>query len=91
MTEKEIETLAREYVADVYDGDTDFQPEAECMLKWLSERYEIVEKEKIREEYAEIETKLHREDNPIGFYDRYNAQLDLLESLFPQTLKTEER
>lgn len=43
--QKEIEAIAREYVADVYNGDTDFQPEAECVINWLSERYEIVSKE----------------------------------------------
>lgn len=45
MTDPQIEALAREYVKEVYNGDTDFIDEAEQVLTWLSQRYCIVEKE----------------------------------------------
>ncbi len=77
MTDKEIEALAREYVADVYNGDTDFKPEAECLINWLSERYEIVAKEKIKKERETAEWT----GNNGGLYG--------LKMLFPQNLKQE--
>lgn len=38
----EIEKLAREYVEDVYNGDTDFIPEAENIIKWLFENHYLI-------------------------------------------------
>lgn len=43
------EALAREYVKDVYVGDTDFIDEAEQVLTWLSTRYCLVEKSRLEE------------------------------------------
>lgn len=51
-----IEELAREYVNDVYSGDTDFIDEAENVLTWLFEkslasRLTPAEKERVRKMY----------------------------------------
>ncbi len=85
MTDKEIEAIAREYVADVYNGDTDFQPEAECLINWLSDRYEIVAKDKIKAEHSKA---LVWSDNARSYIEG-RANMRLLKSLFPQTLKQE--
>lgn len=54
---KTIKELAREYVNDVYSGDTDFIDEAENVLAWLFEkplaqRLTAKEKERVRKEYS---------------------------------------
>jgi hypothetical protein len=42
--EERIRTLAREYVEYMYGGDTDFIDEAENVISWLLDRYDIVPK-----------------------------------------------
>lgn len=49
MINEEIEKIAREYVKEVYDGDTDFIDEAENIIQWLSEKYCIVPKKSVAE------------------------------------------
>ena len=54
---KTIEELAREYVNDVYSGDTDFIDEAENVQTWLFakplyNRLTAEEKERVRKEYS---------------------------------------
>lgn len=54
---KTIEELAREYVNDVYSGDTDFIDEAENVQTWLfakplCNRLTAEEKERVRKEYS---------------------------------------
>ncbi len=57
-----------------YDVETLFEP----FLRWLSERYDIVSKEKIKKERETAEWT----GNEGGLY--------VLKMLFPQTLKSEE-
>lgn len=56
---KTIEEAAREYVNDVYSGDTDFIDEAENVLTWLFERpladrLTDAEKEMVRKAYESM-------------------------------------
>ncbi len=93
MTQKEIEALAREYAYDCippedwweiseegYERMIDDITEEQIlpMFKWLSDRYEIVSKEKIKKEWKTAEWT----GNKGGLY--------VLKMLFPQTLKSEE-
>lgn len=55
-------------------------------LKWISDRFEIVAKEKIRELHKRVDyTKEYASINRL----EKRAKLLLLESLFPETLKDE--
>ncbi len=113
MTDKELEALAREYAESNIPNGVDenysrsiIYSDGEMFgrfLRWLSERYEIVNKERIREEYNKIQQRI--EENKIlashsEFYPEIERaetfvimdekQVRLLKSLFPQTLKSEE-
>lgn len=70
-------------------------------FKWLSERYEIVAKEKVREEYTEIQQQIKDNERVAKICTQSQhvevaeilliedrAKIDVLESLFP-TLKSE--
>lgn len=49
MDEQQLENLAREYVDEVYNGDTDFTEEAEQLIHWLSKRFCLVDKKRVEE------------------------------------------
>ncbi len=95
MTQKELNVLAREY------AESTAMDVVECLLtehgafhafKWLSERYVIVAKEKVRENYQEAE--MYATNHDIENWDnriQANAIKSVLQSLFPQTLKSEEK
>lgn len=104
MTNDEIAKLAREYVADVYDGDTDFIDEAENVISWLLRTHCIVSKEKVRKSHtAELDLALFytRRANSCcnntcrsayeGSKDAALSRASLLESLFDaETFKNSE-
>lgn len=86
---KTIENLAREYVKDVYGGDTDFIDEAENVLSWLFNkslalRLTAEEKERVRKIYTECEL-IEMDDSPNLPADRITeagAKMQVLESIF---------
>ncbi len=88
MKDDEITKLAREYVAEVYGGDTDFINEAENVIRFLLRTHCIVSKEKVRKAYDNA--------NQGDAYDRFDngynlGVVDILESLFDaETFKNEE-
>ncbi len=91
MTDKEkIASIAKAY-ANYLDPDnkcnrTMIEVDSIVFVEWLKEEFEIVSKEKIREEYnktADWEGNLIKQVS-------HEANRCLLESLFPQTLKSEE-
>lgn len=88
MTDPQIEALAREYVKEVYSGDTDFIDEAEQVLTWLSQRYCIVEKSKVIAEYKRVieAVEAMRKWN-LTLSEEKLAKADLLISLFPSIAK----
>ncbi len=107
MTDKEkIASIAKDY-ANYLDPDDKCNRtmiEVDCIgfVEWLKEEFEIVAKEKIREEYNKIQQRI--EENKIlashsEFYPEIERaetfvimdekQVHLLKSLFPQTLKSE--
>lgn len=88
MNDPQIDILARVYVKDVYGGDTDFIDEAEQVLTWLSQRYCIVEKDKVKEEF---ETSTHNYEVSGGLRP-YRQQYFLgrcaaVKALFPSIAK----
>lgn len=104
LTDDEITKLAREYVAEVYDGDTDFIDEAENVISWLLRTHCIVSMEEVR--------KMHNNELEFAqFYQRKansccnqqcridcevardiaKSRANILESLFgAETFKNEE-
>ncbi len=59
-------------------------------MTWLTDSYEIVSKNHVRDLYCFYNDMLERGNLAIGYTDRYDAKKGLLEDLFPQTLKSEE-
>ncbi len=95
MTQKELKALAREYAESTA---IDIE---ECLLtehgafhafQWFSERYEIVAKEKVKEVYKEnvLRSTITPDSLKIEIIIG-EARKTMLESLFPQTLKSEEK
>lgn len=80
MTDPQIDILAREYVKDVYGGDTDFIDEAEQVLTWLSQRYCIVEKSKLSKDGLDLAWRAKE-------YGTVILSSDNVYSLFPSIAK----
>lgn len=53
MTDDQITALVREYAKEVHNFDYFFENENKRFLTWLTRRYCLVEKDKVREVYAE--------------------------------------
>ena len=93
ITQDEIAKLAREYVADLYNGDTDFINEAENVISWLLRTHCIVSKEKVNEEYQTALSQI--EDGRVYDVPRMESygmgKQKVLESLFDaETFKNSE-
>lgn len=98
MTDKEIQAIVSSYVTETSGGAAEDHYEeyagelATAFLGWLSERFEIVGKDKIRDGYAGAKYMYQRREQKIKGSGRfYLGQIKLLESLFPETLKSEEK
>ncbi len=76
MTNEEIHNLAKRITSDLYEED--FEKDIYGALKWLSDRYEIVSKERLREAICNIRDAYANGDN-----DMVEAYLEELENLFP--------
>lgn len=79
---KTIEDLAREYVNDIYSGDTDFIDETENILSWLfdkplSQRLTAEEKERVRTKYNAAKIGATEFDSP-----ECADLMDILEDIF---------
>ncbi len=99
MTDKEIEALAKSFAEEKcpdsnYNKNTfnhqfedrmNFQAGFERVVTWLSDRFDIVAKDKVREAISNIRDAYDNGDN-----DMVDAYLEELDLLFQQTLKSEE-
>ncbi len=90
MTDEQIAALAREYaewVTEAEGGNNDYTPAeqaiASAFLRWLSQRYCLVEKSKIKETWKEI-TNVYIAHRHIT-YD--GARYLFNEVLFPEIAK----
>ncbi len=91
MKQTELEAIAREYAESTAIDVEEFlltEHGAFHAFKWLSERYEIVSKEKVKAEYSKA-LECNKIAHPL-YQIEGCANRCLLESLFPQTLKSEE-
>lgn len=85
MTNEEITKLAMEYVADVYNGDTDFINEAENVISWLLRSHCIVEKSIVRV----MHTALSKEMSMLNNWEEreiFKARISMLNYLFGKDL-----
>lgn len=80
MNDPQIEALARVYVKEVYNGDTDFIDEAEQVLTWLSTRYCLVEKCKLSKDGLDLAWRAKE-------YGTVILSSDNVYSLFPSIAK----
>ena len=105
MDQEQINTLARMYAEsvnpiefysdDIVERNMDVMIERDSafpVLQWLSERYCIVEKSKVMEEYdfnyqAAISEAIRTGD----MKNKYVIQRDLIEILFPELFKDKEQ
>lgn len=87
MNKDKITSLAREYAEEIYNGDTDFIPEAEQILEWLTHRFCLVEKSKVEEEYRVAKECLDKVPALSIIGSVINGQIIVLESLFPDLRK----
>lgn len=85
MNESEITALAREYAEEIHYGDNFFENENKRFLAWLTHRFCLVEKSKVKDIHKGILVQL----DPKNFgYSPYNqGRMDLLKSLFPEITK----
>ena len=102
MTDAQINALAHEYAGVVtpYDKD-EFYYEAAfrsnekefCKaLEWLSERFCVAEKSRVLEEYDFNDQAAIGEAIRTGdMANKYILKRDLIETLFPELFKTEEK
>lgn len=77
-----IEGISRKYVEEVYQGDTDFIPEAENFLSWLTKEYSLVKKEDLKEAYQYPQR--HTEIIPGTLSIQVIGIRKVLEDLFPE-------
>ncbi len=106
MTQTELEAIASEYAESNIPNGVDenysrsiIYSDGEMFgrfLRWLSERYEIVSKEKVREEYdhAKRTRDLYMSATCINTMENRAIDYSIgrmkeLTTLFPQTLKSE--
>lgn len=87
MNDPQIEALAREYVKDVYSGDADFIDEAEQVLAWLSTRYCLVEKCKLRKAYKNAQKKQYNKEGDYALFLIGRNCSAMLVDLFPSIAK----
>ena len=103
MTQTEIDKIAREYAEEkaneyYYDRDYDNRRKIKVssivnqvapIIRWLSNRYYLVEKDKLKSKYAELEDEWIEKSLKEIHPDAYVAQtqLKLLKFLFPDIAK----
>lgn len=82
---KTIEEAAREYVNDVYSGDTDFIDEVENVLTWLFNkplRDRLTEAEKERVRYIRHEILCSCDSIPTGWDFPFQCAIRDIEEIF---------
>lgn len=104
MTDEQINAIAREYAVEITKDMAKNLDESSPMLKdtvhvntnyvklflkWFSNRYAIVEKSKLTEEYYEAEFTCGNVDPCSETFKTNLAQKSLLERLFPELFKNE--
>lgn len=101
MKSEEITTLAREYAEWVLsvpgaeklpnclrnEATGTLREDAEEVLKWLSTRYCLVEKERVKDEYHEAKFTCGNVDPCSDTFVSSHAQKSVLERLFPEIAK----
>lgn len=83
MNNNQITALACEY-ADRCDGSLESYEETKAILLWLSDRFCLVEKSKVEEEYHEAKFACGNIDSCSETWATYLAQKSVLERLFPE-------
>lgn len=102
MTNEQIQALAREYVEEMVKGSPS-EELPNCLknsmltmnteyvagiLRWLSQRYCLVEKRKLIEEYKSATANFNNASDPvIPTMDYYLGIMKFIESLFPEIAK----
>lgn len=83
MKESEITALAREYAEEIYSGSAEFIDEVEQVICWLSQRFYLVEKSKIQEEYHEANICRTHFERYGAQWGALTAKMAILERFFP--------
>lgn len=83
MIESEITALAREYAEEIYRGSAEFIDEVEQVICWLSQRFCLVEKSKIQEEYHEANICRTHFERYGAQWGALTAKMAILERFFP--------
>ena len=83
MKESEITALAREYAEEIYRGSAEFIDEVEQVIDWLSQRFCLVEKSKIQEEYHEANICRTHFERYGAQWGALTAKMAILERFFP--------
>lgn len=87
MTQEEITALAREYAEEIYRGSAEFIDEVEQVICWLTRRYCLVGKERVKDEYHEAKFTCGNVDPCSDTFVSSLAQKSVLERLFPEIAK----
>ena len=88
MKESEITALAREYAEEIYSGGAEFIDEVEQVICWLSQRFCLVEKSKVKQIY-QAKQRILANQNVFGITvaTEAAAQKRLMLCLFPDFRK----
>lgn len=89
MTDKKIKDLARKYVEEVYNGDTDFIDEALSIIGWLLLDHCIVSQEKVKALEANIHGNIMYAHDEDDWQEAAHYILDVMPRRFTAIFGTE--